>query len=155
MAGKAFRDQSMNTPERHGIHIHTARKIASPILLTINDKASAEPCASEWQEMGKQLLRGDPLADEVAAWLATSEGQWSVIERALNKGSEDTSSLPAPLEAFMRLTLKRPEWLDEASMNRGCDVVARSGKTGMRILRDFGLMAGYQASAISLSGRHR
>lgn len=139
----------MNTPERHGIHIHTARKIASPILLTIKDQAAAEPNSVDWQELGQQLLCGDPLADDVAAWLATSEGQWSVIERALNMDGEDTSLLPAPLEAFMRHTLKRPEWLDEASLNRGCDVVARSGKTGMRILRDFGLMAGYQASAIN------
>ncbi|MEE3191158.1 MAG: hypothetical protein VX281_09400, partial [Pseudomonadota bacterium] len=89
----------MNTPERHGIHIHTARKIASPILLTIKDQAAAEPNSVEWQELGQQLLCGDPLADDVAAWLATSEGQWSVIERALNMGGEDTSLLPAPLEA--------------------------------------------------------
>src|SRR5690606_6878740 len=34
-------------------------------------------------------------------------------------------------------------------LQRGIEVSARSGKTGMRVLRDFGLMAGYQASAIN------
>ena len=139
----------MNTPERHGIHIHTARKIASPILLTIKDKAAAEPNSVEWRELGKQLLCGDPLADDVAAWLATSEGRWSVIERALKGSAEDVSSLPSELQAFIHHAHQLPDWLDEEALSRGCAVVARSGKTGMRILRDFGLMAGYQASAIN------
>jgi hypothetical protein len=139
----------MNTPERHGIHIHTARKIASPILLTIKDKAAAEPNSVEWRELGKQLLCGDPLADDVAAWLATSEGRWSVIEHALKGSTEDVSSLPPELQAFIHCAHQLPDWLDEEALSRGCAVVARSGKTGMRILRDFGLMAGYQASAIN------
>ena len=139
----------MNTPERHGIHIHTARKIASPILLTIKDKAAAEPNSVEWRELGKQLLCGDPLADDVAAWLATSEGRWSVIEHALKGSAEDVSSLPPELQAFIHYAHQLPDWLDEEALSRGCAVVARSGKTGMRILRDFGLMAGYQASAIN------
>ncbi len=139
----------MNTPERHGIHIHTARKIASPILLTIKDKAAAEPNSVEWRELGKQLLCGDPLADDVAAWLATSEGRWSVIEHALKGSAEDASSLPPELQAFVHYANQLPDWLDEEALSRGCAVVARSGKTGMRILRDFGLMAGYQASAIN------
>ena len=139
----------MNTPERHGIHIHTARKIASPILLTIKDKAAAEPSSIEWQAMGQQLLCGDPLADDVAAWLARGEGQWSDIERALHSDADGVTSLAAPIQAFMQHVRQRPAWLDEHSLIRGCDVVARSGKTGMRILRDFGLMAGYQASAIN------
>ncbi|TPD55848.1 MAG: DUF2236 domain-containing protein [Thalassolituus maritimus] len=139
----------MNTPERHGIHIHTARKIASPILLTIKDQAAAEPNSVEWQELGQQLLCGDPLADDVAAWLATSEGQWSVIEYALKGSMADVSSLPPELQAFVQHAHQLPDWLNEEALSRGCAVVARSGKTGMRILRDFGLMAGYQASAIN------
>ena len=139
----------MMIPERHGIHIHQARKIASPLLMLIRDESLAEPDRQQWEALGRHLNVGDPLADEVAEWLASAEGRWSLVERALNPDATPDPDLPVPLATFLAQTTQLPDWVNTDALDRGCDVIARSGKTGMRILRDFGLMAGYQASAIN------
>jgi len=140
----------MTIPDRYGIHIDQARRIASPILWLISDKNSAEPSPEEWQALGGQLNQGDPYADAVSEWLAANPGNWRLIETALQKPvGESYQDLPDAVCQFFSHTQSEPDWLDKEAINRGCDVVARSGQTGMKVLRDFGLMAGYQASAIN------
>lgn len=145
--------QDAHIPERHGINFSTAQSIASPLLWCIQDKQAAEPSKQEWQQLGHALNQGDPVADDLVHWMKT-EGMstsWKQFESALKNWAERDVSItyPQALEAFMNSVHQRPHWLDQDKLARGIEVSARSGKTGMRVLRDFGLMAGYQASAIN------
>ena len=47
------------------------------------------------------------------------------------------------------MLFRSPAWVDWQRLERGAQACALSGQTGMRVLRDFGLMAGYQASGIN------
>ncbi|TNC91991.1 MAG: hypothetical protein CSH36_06840 [Thalassolituus sp.] len=137
-------------PERHGIDLPVARRIASPLLWLIRDKRRAEPDAAEWTRMGLALLKGDPLADRIVDYFSQvghREG-WGEMEIAAQGRWHELAPDSAVRTLFSHCT-HAPGWVDEDAMARGAKVVARSGKTGMRILRDFGLMAGYQASAIN------
>lgn len=168
----------VSLPERHGVHLNQSRRIASSLLWFIQDRDAAEPSAAEWQSLGEALTQGDPLADAVAAWLASEAGRggWSKIESALmhsgeaageiddeaagelnselngelhDKPSKSASSDSAEIHALLHATQTLPDWVVPEKLDRACEVIARSGRTGMRVLRDFGLMAGYQASAIN------
>lgn len=145
--------QDAHIPERHGINFSTAQSIASPLLWCIRDKQAAEPKKIEWQQLGLALNQGDPLADDLVHWMK-SEGistSWKQFEMALKGGAECDASVQSPqaLTTFINSIQAQPCWLDQDKLERGIEVSARSGKTGMRVLRDFGLMAGYQASAIN------
>ena len=145
-------------PERHGIHINQARKIVSPILFGIRNKVQAEPDAATWQRLGERLLQGDSLADNLVEWLQTdTNASWKTFEQALKDAAVDKvydcdsrGGLSAePLQAFITQCQSLPSWVDTQALDRAAFAIGRSGKAGMRVLRDFGLMAGYQASAIN------
>ncbi|WP_097460618.1 oxygenase MpaB family protein [Mangrovitalea sediminis] len=140
-----------STPLRHGANRTEAASIARPLAWLIGDRNLAEPDKEQWQHLGQTLLQGDPLADDVVNWLhATgfSTGR-HLFEQALNRGINSLANPPPALQALFARVDKSPEWLDRERLQRGLDASARSGKTGMRVLRDLGLMAGYQASAIN------
>ncbi|OZB15615.1 MAG: hypothetical protein B7X58_06275 [Marinobacter sp. 34-60-7] len=120
------------------------------MLWLIRPRRLAQPDEHHWQQLGHWLNAGDPLADEVVRFIRDNghrEG-WRLLEQGLQNGAQAVSDYPA-LHAFLAHCEHEPEWLDRAALQRGIEVSARSGKTGMRVLRDFGLMAGYQASAIN------
>ena len=139
---------ALDIPTRHGIHLEQAKAIASPLLWCIDDKQAAEPSQQGWLSLGNALNQGDPLADDLVRWMAAQgmSNGWKQFDLAL---SGDCSQSAEPIDAFMKSVKSAPKWLDHRKVERGLAVSARSGKTGMRVLRDFGLMAGYQASAIN------
>lgn len=137
-------------PARHGADLQRSRRAAAPLLWLIRPRRLAQPDEHHWQQLGHWLNAGDPLADEVVRFIRDNghrEG-WRLLEQGLQNGAQAVSDYPA-LHAFLAHCEHEPEWLDRAALQRGIEVSARSGKTGMRVLRDFGLMAGYQASAIN------
>lgn len=138
-------------PQRHGIHLSQARSIAAPLLWLIRDKHAAEPDDEQWQQLGQQLNQGDPLADNLVRWMKAEgmSASWKQFEAALAAETSIYDALPSELSAFFTSVSTVPAWVDSSQVERGMAVSARSGKTGMRVLRDFGLMAGYQASAIN------
>ncbi len=142
----------MSIPKRHGIHLHQTRNIAAPLLFGIRNRAAAEPDPAQWQKLGEFLNVGDPLVDTLIEWLH-SQGQrpgWVLMEEAMfRKPEQGYRDLPVALCALFETITQAPPWLDRDRLARGLDVSARSGMTGMRALRDLGLMAGYQASAIN------
>jgi hypothetical protein len=53
------------------------------------------------------------------------------------------------LKAFFDQIETPPTWVDPARLEEGARACGLSGLTGMRVLRDLGLLAGYQASGIN------
>ena len=142
-------------PTRHGANKNKAMRIAKPLLFTIRDRTSATPDSAQWQRMGEALLQGDPVADQLASWIqgdgteGSGKGAYAQFEQALEAGNLEYENLPEPLHNFFKSISNTPAWVDWQRLERGAQACALSGQTGMRVLRDFGLMAGYQASGIN------
>lgn len=136
-------------PARHGKDLPIARRIAAPLLWLVRQQ-DAEPSDAEWTRLGQALLEGDPLADDVVRYFQQvgHRAGWGEMQQATAGRWHELPHNSAVRALFARCA-QTPDWLDEQALRRGAAVIARSGKTGMRVLRDFGLMAGYQASAIN------
>lgn len=140
----------LTIPTRHGADQSRAQHAANPLLWLIKDRPSAAASEHDWQQLGQALNQGDPLADAVAVWIQQQPKKtgWHAFEQGLSQGASAVADIPT-LFAFFQHCETTPDWVDHNTLQRASDVCARSGKTGMRVLRDFGLMAGYQASAIN------
>ncbi len=138
-------------PDRHGANRTEAERIAKPLLWGIRDREAATPDNQQWQRMGEALTKGDPPADALAAWIQGEGGSegFQRFEQLLADAPPDPADLPQPLRGFFEAVETPPPWLDRTRLERGVAACALSGKTGMRALRDLGLMAGYQASGIN------
>jgi hypothetical protein len=137
------------TPERHGVDLQASRHMAARLRLLI--RANPEPSPARWQTMGQALWRTDPLADQLVAWMhAQGVGDaWRQLEQALQSPDGNRAGQPLALAEFMATTSRRPEWVDVDKLADGARVLQSTGLHGMMVLRDAGLMAGYQASAIN------
>ncbi len=138
-------------PTRHGANQAEAERIAKPLLWLIRDRSAAHPNEDQWQRMGKALLRGDAPADQLAEWIHSSgsNAAFDQFNKTLNSGAFDQTDLPQPLRTFFNAVSQPPAWVNWEQLERGAQACALSGKTGMRVLHDLGLMAGYQASGIN------
>ena len=136
-------------PTRHGADRATGRRMARGVRLLI--RSNPEPTPAQWDALGAALWRGDPQADAVVAWLhqvGMSVGR-PLLEQAIERGLEGMPNAPEPLAAFIRHVESRPAWVDAAKMRDGARFIHKTGRFGMLVLRDAGLMAGYQAGAIN------
>lgn len=136
-------------PGRHGVDMLASRRMAQRLRLLIRD--DPKPSPAQWQAMGEALWRGDPLADRLVSWMH-AQGMavaWPQIERAMRCRGGRMDALPLPLAAFVEATGRWPDWVDPDRLGRGARVLQSTGLHGMMVLRDAGLMAGYQASAIN------
>ena len=134
-----------SAPARHGQQIERARKIGARFSAAL--LRNGEPTPSEWDRLGRALLRGDAQMDALVAWMA-SEGIGkgrALFEQALEHGISSVPNAPAPLKEFFALYDTPPEWLDMALLERGAEVGRMQGNMGTYILRDGALMGGYQA----------
>jgi len=134
-----------SAPARHGQQIERARKIGARFSAAL--LRNGEPTPSEWDHLGRALLRGDAQMDALVAWMA-SEGIGkgrALFEQALEHGISSVPNAPAPLKEFFALYDSPPEWLDMALLERGAEVGRMQGNMGTYILRDGALMGGYQA----------
>lgn len=139
-------------PSRHGADPDGARAMTRR-LRTVLMGSVGEPDGAAWAEMGDALMRGDPLADDVADWMLAQGGArvWPQVMRWLQAGPEGAGQQQAPQAVLQLLeaTAQWPAWADAAEVARGALALHSSGLHGMMVLRDAGLMAGYQASAIN------
>ena len=116
-----------------------------------------EPEPDQWAALGRGLYEGDAVADDLVAWMQTQGMRqgWAKLEAALARGadawsaSEDAVDAPVSLKAYLSQIWSTPPWLDRERLARGAAVLQSTGLHGMMVLRDAGLMAGYQASAIN------
>jgi ER-bound oxygenase mpaB/B'/Rubber oxygenase, catalytic domain len=128
-----------------------ARSRAQAARLRLMIKGNPEPSEAEWQALGQAHWRGDPLADAVIDWMH-AEGMdraWPRLEAALAQGLSAVRPQDEALRAYLQATELTPPWLDTDRVRRGAEVLQTTGLHGMMVLRDAGLMAGYQASAIN------
>jgi hypothetical protein len=136
-------------PRRHGVDPASGRRMAAPLKLLI--RGNPEPSPAQWQAMGLALNQGDPPMDRLLAWMSETGLRETrpLFDRALRDGIDSLPDAPAPLREFFALIDQRPAWVDEALLQEGARCCGISGLSGLRALRDMGLMAGYQASAIN------
>lgn len=128
-----------------------AQRVAARALWFIRDKAAAQPSAAQWQRLGEALNEGDEPADALVDWMYQYgiKAARASFERVLALGLRDVPDVPGPLRAFFEHVESPPAWLDEDQVERGAVASHLSGLTGLRVLRDAGLMAGYQAGAVN------
>lgn len=136
-------------PRRHGKDVEASRRMSSRLRLMIRGRP--DPDAARWEALGQALWRGDPLADELMTWMQTKgmAKTWPQFERALKDPASVNGETPAALRAFILSTQGWPEWVNADQMRLGARVLQATGLHGMMVLRDAGLMAGYQASGIN------
>jgi len=142
-------DKPQAPPLRHGADVSITRRIARNLRMTI--RGQCEPSEAQWAKLGATLWRGDPLADDVVSWLH-EEGMSTArpkLERAIEHGLAAVPDAPPALRRFMQAVEQAPAWLDTALMYQGARFIHSTGQYGMLVLRDAGLMAGYQAAAIN------
>lgn len=136
-------------PGRHGADLTRSRALAARLRKAIS--TDPEPSDADWQALGDALWRGDPLADEVMAWMQ-GHGMaqaWPLMGQALRGGAQAVDPAHGALHRFMVQATQVPAWVDWARVRRGAQVMQGTGEHGLMVLRDAGLMAGYQASAIN------
>ncbi|MGC4060493.1 MAG: oxygenase MpaB family protein [Aquabacterium sp.] len=142
-------DKPQAPPLRHGADVSITRRVARNLRWSI--RGECEPTGAQWDALGATLWRGDPLADEVVDWLHV-EGMNTArpkLERAIEHGLAAVPDAPPALRRFIETTEQAPAWLDRALMYQGARFIHSTGQHGMLVLRDAGLMAGYQAAAIN------
>lgn len=96
-------------------------------------------------------MRGDPAADRLVDWMQRVGMQVGMpqFERALAVGIEAMAAPPQELREFFDTVEATPAWVDSDLLLQGAEACHISGLSGMRVLRNAALMAGYQASAIN------
>jgi hypothetical protein len=136
-------------PRRHGIDPIRARKLAQRIRWSI--KGDPEPSECQWRAIGESLTRGDPPMDRVVDWMvAEGLGQTKqLFDLALERGIGEVPDAPRALRDLFAIIDVRPRWVDPDRLREGARVSGIAGLTGMDVLRDFALVAGYQASAVN------
>jgi hypothetical protein len=139
----------LQPPSRHGADPAIGRRMARGVRLLIRRDPEATP--AQWDALGAALRQGDPPADALVEWLhqvGMTAGR-PMLERAIEQGVDGMPDAPAPLVAFIRHVETRPAWVDPAKLRDGARYIHSTGRFGMLVLRDAGLMAGYQAGAIN------
>ncbi|QHS10448.1 oxygenase MpaB family protein [Sinimarinibacterium sp. NLF-5-8] len=140
---------SPDIPRRHGADVERGRRMARALKPLI--KGDPEPTAQQWQAIGESLNHGDPAMDALVAWMVT-HGMGParrLFDQAVVQGIASIDDPPQPLRQFFEQVENTPAWVDQKRLAAGARACGISGLTGLRALRDLGLMAGYQASAIN------
>lgn len=138
-------------PARHGSEVERARRAARLIVGQIPSGVSCEPTEAEWALLGRGLMQGDPLADELVAWMQATgmRPAWALVNQAIEAGVAAIPDAPPALRAFFDHVERLPGWVDEQRLVRGAQVCGLGGRAGMRALAVTGLMAGYQLAAVN------
>lgn len=136
-------------PGRHGADLLRARQVAAPVRRFI--AGECEPGPAQWQAIGESLMQGDAPMDALLDWMSEAglAQTMPLYNQVLEQGIDAIRDAPEPLRRFFAQVEATPDWLDAELLVEGARVCCLSGLTGMRVLRDLGLLAGYQASAIN------
>lgn len=137
-------------PLRHGADVSKARRMARSLKFTIRGR-DPEPTPEQWQVLGEALLRGDPLADDLAQWMCQQgmSQTRALFDSALESGLADLPGAPAALRNFIQTVERRPAWVNDHLLSLGARMCHVGGITACQVLRNAALMGGYQASAIN------
>ncbi len=136
-------------PSRHGHSAARSRQMVARLRWFAG--RDAEPDARQWADMGQALWAGDPLADQLMVWMR-QQGMgkaWKQFEALLADPQALTPDTPEPLARYLREARQWPQWVEPDRLARGAAVLHGTGLHGMMVLRDAGLMAGYQAAGLN------
>lgn len=138
-------------PARHGSEIERARRAARLIVGQIPSVVSTDPTEAEWTKLGHGLLKGDPQADQLVAWMQATgmRAAWAQVNQAIEAGVAAVPDAAVALRAFFEHVERRPDWVQEPLLIHGAKVCGLGGRAGMRALAVAGLMAGYQLAAVN------
>lgn len=93
-------------------------------------------------------LVGDPVADELAAWMQREgDSAKASFERALRGGLSSVTDAPEPLRRFFARAEEVPSWVDFEEIRLGALAYQRFGILGMIVLSAWSLINGYHSSA--------
>ncbi len=148
----AFRSEPSSAfPARHGCEVERARRAARLIVGQMPSGTSSEPSEAEWTKLGQGLLQGDPLADQLVAWMQAvgMRAAWAQVNQAIEAGVAAVPDAAPALRTFFEHVERQPDWVDEQLLIRGARVCGLGGRAGMRALAVTGLMAGYQLAAVN------
>jgi hypothetical protein len=136
-------------PRRHGIDPAGARRLARRIRWSI--KGDPEPTPERWRAIGESFTRGDAPMDRVVDWMmAEGIGRTKpLFDRALEHGIASVPDAPQVLRDLFAVLDVRPAWVKPELLLEGARICGIAGMTGLDVLRDFALVAGYQASAVN------
>jgi len=147
----ATADTPVTYPRRHGCDQARARRSAALFLRQVPGAEQVSVGQAEWDLYGRGLVMGDPLADDVVAWMR-QHGQaeaWKMVNAAIERGLPAVPAAPPPLRAFISHVEARPDWVRDELLIEGARVCHLGGLAAMRALPVTGLMAGYQPAAVS------
>ena len=93
-------------------------------------------------------LEGDPVADELAAWLRSGGAAAKQdFETALRSGLHSVADPAPPLATFFETVELVPSWVDFDELEQGALAYQRFGIMGMIVLSAWALINGYHSSA--------
>lgn len=109
------------------------------------------PDATEWERMGRDLLVGDPLADDLVDWMLATGTQQTrpLFDRACAEGIASVPDAPEPLRRFFEVVEQDPPWLDRERLRRAPEAFALAGVDGLYIARDVAFLGGYRAAGFN------
>lgn len=142
-----MRLQNEDIPRRHPakpLNIGGAGSVAKALMIK-------QPNAEEWDQIGRDLLVGDPLSDDLAAWMiefGTKEAR-QLFDQALADGIASIPDAPEPLRKFFDVVEQDPPWLDREKLRRAPVAFALAGVDGLYIARDVAFLGGYRAAGFN------
>ena len=97
------------------------------------------------------LYEKDDLADKVIAdcFIDRPFPATMQLMSEYASGVQPANTAPQSVQDLLGQMHTLPVWLDKALMRTGTEVCARSGKSGLIVLRNYSLMLGYQSAAIN------
>jgi hypothetical protein len=109
------------------------------------------PTPQEWELLGRDLLVGDPLADDLVAWMVTTGTKETrpMVDQATAHGIATVPDAPQELRRFFETVEADPPWLDRERINRAPDAFALAGVDGLYIARDVAFLGGYRAAGFN------
>lgn len=125
----------------------------------VNGAAAALAYGDAAIRLGGFLMRTDPLADRVVEWIAEQPKGvgWEMISRATTLGIQRVQDAPAPLREFFQSVETTPTWVDWKTIERGGELLLRSGALGGIVLGARSLVMGYASPGgnkpLALTGR--
>lgn len=142
------------TPSRFSSALDWGRRAGWPLRLVASGPGT--PTDAEMDQVAANLTAGDPVADALAAAMAAGQVSMREVRTQLDRCGEALLAGEQPpladvtnedLRAFLTAICTTPDWYDERLAARGARACVRGGQTGLDILGDLSLLAGYRPSA--------
>lgn len=109
------------------------------------------PTQAQFRRYGEALTEGDPLMDDVVAWMSEPGHRRAraQFEQALEHGIASVADAPAPLRALFEQVERTPDWVDWDLVDHATRLMRASGRDGMYVARDVALHGGYLFSGFN------